>query len=107
MSPLLIAQLVLLVLKELPDLIHAAQRAFSGATDSGPAKKAFVMQGVNLALDAAKATGAEISDAHRATITGVASTMVDTTVAAFHVYHVFTDKNTGPDSDQRVAPQAS
>lgn len=106
MSPLLIAQLALLVLQKLPELIKLAEKAFSGSQDSGAAKKDFVMTSVGAAIDAAGvATGEQVDDKTRAAIVDVADDMVDTTVAAMKMYKVLTHED--PDTDQRVAPQAS
>lgn len=107
MSPLSIAMLVLSLLGKLPELIAMAERAFSGKPGSGAAKKELVMGSVATSLEAANLAGANLSEDDKAKVMGVTSKAVDTTVDVLKTANVLQTIYDNPDSDNRVAPQAS
>lgn len=88
--PLFLIPVILQFLTALPNLIHEAEAAFSGAAGSGTQKKQFVVDAVTATMAAANASGkVNLPDDHQQAILAAVSSMTDATVAAFNAVKVF------------------
>jgi hypothetical protein len=87
--------LILSILSELPGLISKAEAAFSGKPGTGELKKAFIMEAVNVALDAYAgiATDHPLAPELKTAILNTVNSVTDATVAGFNLAGVFKTDN--------------
>ncbi len=91
-SALMILQLLVPLLAQVPSLIQAAEAAFSHVDKSGAAKKSFVMQAVQTGISAAASIGKvkELQDpAAQKILIDSAGALTDAVVSSFNAVGAF------------------
>jgi hypothetical protein len=98
-SALMILELLIPLLAQVPLLIQAAEAAFSHVDKSGAAKKSFVMQAVQTGISAAAQLGGvkELNDpAAQKVLVDSAGALTDAVVASFNAFGAFHHGDVAP-----------